>query len=97
MVMLTGFCQARPSGRRGVARVLTPPPTLAPNPHPNDPNPNPKQAVGQLFIFFTIKKFGPIVFTIMMTIRQMLSMVFSCILYGHPMAAISVVRLDPTR
>lgn len=49
------------------------------------------QSVGQLFIFYTIKKFGPIVFTIIMTIRQMLSMVVSCILFGHPMAWQSVL------
>ena len=40
-------------------------------------------ATGQLFIFYTIKKFGPIVFTIMMTTRQMLSMIVSCLVYGH--------------
>lgn len=27
-------------------------------------------AIGQLFIFYTISSFGPVVFTIMMTIRQ---------------------------
>lgn len=46
-------------------------------------------AVGQLFIFYTIKKFGPIVFTIIMTTRQMLSMVLSCILFSHPIGLIS--------
>lgn len=44
------------------------------------------QSLGQLFIFYTIKRFGPIVFTIIMTIRQMLSMVISCMLFGHPLA-----------
>ncbi|CAN0387747.1 unnamed protein product, partial [Discosporangium mesarthrocarpum] len=34
-------------------------------------------ATGQLFIFYTIKRFGPIVFTIIMTTRQMLSMTVS--------------------
>lgn len=48
-------------------------------------------ATGQLFIFYTIKKFGPITFTIIMTTRQMLSMVFSCLLFGHSMAAMSFV------
>lgn len=43
-------------------------------------------ATGQLFIFYTIKQFGAIVFTIMMTIRQMLSMVLSCLIFTHPMA-----------
>jgi len=40
-------------------------------------------ATGQLFIFYTIKKFGPIVFTTMMTTRQMLSLVVSCVVFGH--------------
>ncbi len=48
-------------------------------------------AIGQLFIFYTIKQFGAIVFTIMMTIRQMLSMVLSCLIFAHPMAWPSLV------
>lgn len=40
-------------------------------------------ATGQLFIFYTIKKFGPIVFTIMMTTRQMISLTVSCIFFNH--------------
>lgn len=36
-------------------------------------------ATGQLFIFYTIKKFGPIIFTIIMTTRQMTSLVVSAI------------------
>ena len=31
-------------------------------------------ATGQLFIFYTIKEFGPIVFTVIMTTRQLFSM-----------------------
>lgn len=48
-------------------------------------------ATGQLFIFYTIKQFGAIIFTIMMTIRQMLSMVLSCLIFAHPMAWPSLV------
>jgi len=40
-------------------------------------------ATGQMFIFYTIKSFGPIVFTIIMTTRQMISMVISTVLFGH--------------
>jgi len=40
-------------------------------------------ATGQLFIFYTIKTFGPIVFTIIMTTRQMFSIVLSTVLFGH--------------
>ena len=44
-------------------------------------------ASGQLCIFYTIKEFGPIVFTIIMTTRQMFSICLSAIIFGH---AISV-------
>jgi len=44
-----------------------------------------------LFIFYTIKKFGPVIFTIIMTTRQMLSMVLSCFLFGHSLGLLSVV------
>ncbi|CAM9600056.1 unnamed protein product [Scytosiphon promiscuus] len=40
-------------------------------------------ATGQLFIFYTIKKFGPIIFTIIMTTRQMVSLVVSAAVFGH--------------
>jgi solute carrier family 35 (adenosine 3'-phospho 5'-phosphosulfate transporter), member B2 len=42
-------------------------------------------ATGQLFIFYTIKEFGPVVFTIIMTTRQVFSLFLSCILFSHPM------------
>lgn len=42
-------------------------------------------ATGQLFIFYTIKEFGPVIFTIMMTTRQLFSLFLSCILFSHPM------------
>lgn len=40
-------------------------------------------ASGQLCIFFCIKKFGPIVFTIIMTTRQMISICISAVIFGH--------------
>ena len=40
-------------------------------------------ASGQLCIFYTIKEFGPIVFTIIMTTRQMISICISSIVFGH--------------
>lgn len=40
-------------------------------------------ASGQLCIFYTIKEFGPIVFTIIMTTRQMISISISAFLFGH--------------
>ena len=47
-------------------------------------------ATGQLFIFYTIKQFGPIVFTIMMTTRQVFSLVISCIVFGHALSLAAV-------
>ncbi|CAE7811295.1 slc35b2 [Symbiodinium microadriaticum] len=46
-------------------------------------------ATGQFFIFYTIKEFGPIVFTVIMTTRQMLSMVLSSVFFGHKMSIYS--------
>ena len=46
-------------------------------------------ATGQFFIFYTIKEFGPIVFTVIMTTRQMLSMVLSSVIFGHKMSIYS--------
>merc|ERR1719491_2793090 len=40
-------------------------------------------ASGQLFIYYTIKEFGPIVFTIIMTVRQMISICISAYKFGH--------------
>jgi len=47
--------------------------------------------VGQLFIFFTIKRFGPVMFSIIMTTRQMLSMVASCLIFGHSLGGASLL------
>jgi adenosine 3'-phospho 5'-phosphosulfate transporter B2 len=44
-------------------------------------------ASGQLCIFYTIKEFGPIVFTIIMTTRQMFSICISAIVFGHSISA----------
>ncbi|CAB3398983.1 unnamed protein product [Caenorhabditis bovis] len=43
-------------------------------------------ALGQIFIYSTIEKFGPIAFAVIMTIRQMLSIVLSTIMYGHALS-----------
>lgn len=48
-------------------------------------------ATGQLFIFYTIKQFGPVVFTIIMTTRQMISMIISTLLFGHSLSSGSYV------
>lgn len=46
-------------------------------------------ATGQIFIYYTIKEFGPVVFTIMMTTRQIFSLFLSCILFAHPLHLVS--------
>ena len=48
-------------------------------------------ATGQYFIFYTIKEFGPIVFTVIMATRQLLSMIISSILFHHPLTVLSYV------
>lgn len=49
--------------------------------------------VGQLFIFHTIKAFGPVVFSIIMTVRLLLSIAASCLLYGHRIASTGLFGL----
>ena len=48
---------------------------------------------GQFFIYTTIKEFGPVVFTIIMTTRQMLSMIFSTVYFGHSMDTTSYIAV----
>jgi len=40
-------------------------------------------AIGQLFIYHTIKNFGAITFVLIMTVKQALSITASCLIYGH--------------
>ncbi|EGI66733.1 Adenosine 3'-phospho 5'-phosphosulfate transporter 1, partial [Acromyrmex echinatior] len=47
-------------------------------------------ASGQLYIFYTISKFGSITFVIMMTIRQGLAILLSCLIYHHEITVIGV-------
>ena len=65
----------------GLTFSVHPPPT-----HTHTPQPLLHSA-----IFYTIRKYGPIVFTVIMTTRQMLSIVLSTILFGHTMGAESIV------
>eukprot|EP00088_Acartia_fossae_P033489 TRINITY_DN3427_c0_g1_i5.p1 TRINITY_DN3427_c0_g1~~TRINITY_DN3427_c0_g1_i5.p1 ORF type:complete len:441 (-),score=63.22 TRINITY_DN3427_c0_g1_i5:183-1505(-) len=50
-------------------------------------------AVGQIFIYHTISTFGPVVFTIIMTIRQVFAVVLSCVFYGHAVSATSLIGI----
>lgn len=40
-------------------------------------------AIGQLVIFYTIATFGAVVFAIIMTVRQCLAILLSCLIYHH--------------
>lgn len=45
-------------------------------------------ASGQLFIFYTISQYGPVIFVIIMTVRQGCAILLSCLIYGHPVSII---------
>lgn len=47
-------------------------------------------AIGQLFIFYTIAKFGAVVFTIIMTLRQGVAILLSCLIYHHEISPLGV-------
>jgi len=49
--------------------------------------------VGQLFIFFTIKNFGAVVFAIIMSTRILASILLSCFIYSHPVTPMGYVGL----
>lgn len=40
-------------------------------------------ATGQMFVFYTISEFGAITFTLIMTFRQPLAIILSCITFSH--------------
>lgn len=47
-------------------------------------------AIGQIFIFITIQKFGALVFTLIMTTRQLLAIMFSAIIFEHSLSLQSI-------
>ncbi|GKY98437.1 hypothetical protein MPSEU_000801200 [Mayamaea pseudoterrestris] len=48
-------------------------------------------ATGQLCIFVCIKEFGPVVFTVIMTTRQLISICISAVIFGHKISAASAL------
>ncbi|XP_055606506.1 adenosine 3'-phospho 5'-phosphosulfate transporter 1 [Uranotaenia lowii] len=50
-------------------------------------------AIGQLFIFYTIATFGAVVFTIIMTLRQAIAILLSCLIYKHSISSLGVVGI----
>ncbi len=50
--------------------------------------------IGQLFIFYTVKNFGAVVFSIIMSLRILLSTLLSCVLYSHDITELGVVGIS---
>lgn len=46
--------------------------------------------IGQLFIFYTISKFGAVIFTIIMTVRQAIAILLSCLIYHHDISVLGI-------
>merc|ERR1719156_423882 len=46
--------------------------------------------LGQIFIYVTVQKHGPVALSMIMTTRQVLSVVLSCVLFGHHMPGVAV-------
>ena len=49
--------------------------------------------VGQLFIFYTVKNFGAVVLSIIMSIRILISTMLSCFVYSHPITELGFVGI----
>eukprot|EP00602_Paraphysomonas_sp_CaronLab_P010400 CAMPEP_0185025790 /NCGR_PEP_ID=MMETSP1103-20130426/9340_1 /TAXON_ID=36769 /ORGANISM="Paraphysomonas bandaiensis, Strain Caron Lab Isolate" /LENGTH=486 /DNA_ID=CAMNT_0027559141 /DNA_START=125 /DNA_END=1585 /DNA_ORIENTATION=- len=49
--------------------------------------------VGQLYIFYTVKNFGAVVFSIIMSMRILFSTVLSCLVYSHPITELGFVGM----
>uniref|UniRef100_A0A0N4ZT38 Adenosine 3'-phospho 5'-phosphosulfate transporter 1 n=1 Tax=Parastrongyloides trichosuri TaxID=131310 RepID=A0A0N4ZT38_PARTI len=50
-------------------------------------------SIGQIFIYMTIERFGPIVFAVIMTIRQIISIVLSSLYFNHGLSILGVIGL----
>lgn len=40
-------------------------------------------SIGQLFVFYTIQRFGSVIFAVIMTLRQFFAILLSCLIYRH--------------
>ena len=49
--------------------------------------------IGQLFIFYTVKKFGPVVFSIIMACRILFSTLMSAFVYVHPVTELGGIGI----
>lgn len=50
-------------------------------------------SIGQLFVYYTIKKFGSVIFAVIMTLRQFLAILLSCAIYKHQLTLGSTAGL----
>merc|ERR1719161_1621162 len=46
--------------------------------------------LGQIFIYVTVQKHGPVTLSMIMTTRQIASMLLSCILFGHQLHSLAI-------
>lgn len=49
--------------------------------------------IGQLFIFYTVKNFGAVVFAAIMSLRILCSTALSCLVYRHPVGEMGVLGI----
>lgn len=42
-------------------------------------------SIGQMFVYYTIQRFGSVIFAVIMTLRQFFSILLSCLIYSHPL------------
>lgn len=49
--------------------------------------------IGQIFIFYTVKHFGAVVFSIIMSMRILMSTVLSCLVYSHPITELGFLGM----
>jgi adenosine 3'-phospho 5'-phosphosulfate transporter B2 len=54
---------------------------------------NVSSTVGQLLIFYTVKSFGAVVFSVIMSTRILFSTILSCIVYNHPITELGYLGI----
>ncbi|XP_055333613.1 adenosine 3'-phospho 5'-phosphosulfate transporter 1-like [Paramacrobiotus metropolitanus] len=47
-------------------------------------------ALGNIFIYMTIQQFGAVIFAVIMTVRQAIAVLLSCLIYGHSLSALGI-------
>jgi adenosine 3'-phospho 5'-phosphosulfate transporter B2 len=49
--------------------------------------------IGQIFIFYTVKNFGAVILSIIMSIRILISTMLSCAVYSHPITELGFLGI----